>query len=91
MARRYLIPFLSFLLVGMLAYALQAHEPSWKNFIAWIGIVGLFIGVLELIIGVVLIFTASKELAKELILTSIFLLLVGGGICSYMFLKGGLH
>ena len=91
MARRYLIPFLSILLIVMLAYALQTHEPSWKNFIAWMGIVGLFIAALELVTGIILIFTASKELAKEFILTSILLLLLGGGICSYLFLKGGFH
>jgi len=91
MARRYLIPFLSLLLIVMLAFALQTHEPSWKNFIAWMGIVGVLIGILELITGIVLIFTASKELAKEFILTSILILLLGGGICSYLFVKGGFN
>ena len=83
MSRKYLIPFLSFLIVAMLAYALQAHAPSWQDFLAWFGLAGIIIGGIELITGLILLLSQQKKLAKEFLITALLLVLIGGGVCTY--------
>ncbi|MES2773520.1 MAG: hypothetical protein V4722_05025 [Bacteroidota bacterium] len=84
MARKYLIPFLSFLITAMLAYALQAHAPSWRDFINWFSWVALLIGGLELIAGLIFLVARKKIWAKELLLTAISLLIIGGTVSIMM-------
>ncbi|MEO7311161.1 MAG: hypothetical protein ABIX01_12240 [Chitinophagaceae bacterium] len=73
-----LIPFLSFLLVSMLAYTLQAHAPGWRDFISWCSWVAMFLGGLELVVGLILLTARKKIWARALLLTAIVLLIVGG-------------
>ena len=73
----------------MLAFALQAYQPSWRDFMAWFGLLSLIIGSIELLTGIVILFFPPKKLARELLITSLLLLLLGGGIGSYAVLNGG--
>lgn len=88
MARRFFIPFISFLAAAGIGYALQAHQPSRKDFIAWTAFAALIIGGIELILGLILLITLAKKLAKELLLTSLMLLICGGGIVGYIYWSG---
>ena len=44
MARCFFIPSISFLAAGGIGYALQAHQSSRKDFIAWAAFAALVIG-----------------------------------------------
>lgn len=65
MTRRFFIPFISLLTAAGIGYALQAHQPSRKDFIAWTAFTALVIGCFNLISGLVLLLTPAKKLAKE--------------------------
>ena len=88
MARRFFIPFISFLAAVGIGYALQAHQPSRKDFIAWSAYAALLIGAVNLIIGLLLLLTSAKKLAKEFLFTALLLLLCGGGVAGYIYWKG---
>ena len=88
MARRYFIPFMSFLAAAGIGYALQAHQPSRKDFIAWTAFAAVIIGCIELILGLILLLTSAKKLAKEFLLTALLLLIIGGCIVGYIYWKG---
>ena len=88
MARRFFIPFISFLAAAGIGYALQAHQPSRKDFIAWTAYASLVIGGFHLIMGLILLLTSAKKLAKELIVTALILLLAGGCVVGYIYRKG---
>ena len=88
MARRFFIPFISLLTATGIGYALQAHQPSRKDFIAWTAFATLVIGGFDLISGLVLLLTPAKKLAKEFLLTALILLLAGGCIVGYMYWRG---
>ena len=88
MARRFFIPFISFLTAVGIGYALQAHQPSRKDFIAWAAFAALIIGAMDLILGLILLLTSYKQLAKEFLLTAFMLLICGGGIVAYIYFNG---
>jgi len=83
MARKYLIPLLSILMALMLGFSLQAHAPSLKDFLGWFGLMSVSIGSLEVLVGLILLITPQKILARELLITGGLLLLIGAGTCTY--------
>jgi ABC-type sugar transport system permease subunit len=88
MARRFFIPIISLFTAAIIGYALQVHQPSRKDFIAWTAFAALVIGALNLIAGILVSLTSNKKLAKDFFRTALLLLSLGGGVVAYIYFKG---
>lgn len=73
---KYLIPVISFLVVVIFAFVMQTYDMSWSNFLYWFGFVSLCIGTLEVLAGLILLFTSFKNQGRQLLITGLVLLLI---------------